>query len=382
MKKLRIAFDASCLVTDQKSGLAYYTQNIIQQLADAHPNDVELVGHYCNFLGRNKNLSLPVGPNISYKQSRLFPAKALNMLRRMHVWVPFEFLVKQRADFHFFPAFIGWPSLFHTRSSAVIHDLTYLDFPQYVSARARHDLTTFVPKTIKRAAFVTTISQTSALAIRQAYGGSIDIFVTHIPPLSARELDQEEAGRMIKQLDIQQSFILFLGNLEPRKNLEALLDAYVELESDLRQQYALVIAGGDGWNNAELLKRIESLQRAGHVIIKTGYVTDEQRAALLDQAATLVMPSHYEGFGMPILEAMSYRTPVIASDIPVFHEIGGDAILTFSPDKTDELAAQLKKVLTNEALSQKLVEAGLKNLQRFDWQDIVKRMYEQIRKVV
>jgi len=383
MRRVRIAFDASCLITDSKSGIAYYTEGLILHLASEYPEEVELVGHYCNFLGRRKGIVLPQAPNISYRPTKLLPPKVLNLLRRLRLWIPFELLIKGRADFHLFPAFIGWPSVFKTPSAPIIYDMTYLEFPDFVSNLALHDLKTFVPAAIKRSAFVVTISQASANSIGEHYSlARHKIVVTHIPPLQIRHLSSEDAAVYLKQLGISSPYILFLGNLEPRKNLTVLLAAYKLLEPELRQKFALVLAGGKGWNEAELTSMINDMKQAGYNIILPGYVNDEQRAALFGEASVFVLPSSYEGFGMTLLEAMSYQTPVIASDIAVFHEVCGDATLYFDPGSPEELAAQLQHLASDNELVKKLVKAGKTNLLRFSWQEVTATIYKHIEKVV
>src|SRR5580704_3129253 len=108
-KPIKILFDAGPLVNGPRSGVGKYTQGVIQALADDYPDQVELVGHYFDFLGRKHVTNMPTAANIRYKTTKLVPGKVLNMLRRLGVWVPFELLVKERGDFHFFPGFIGWP---------------------------------------------------------------------------------------------------------------------------------------------------------------------------------------------------------------------------------------------------------------------------------
>jgi alpha-1,3-rhamnosyl/mannosyltransferase len=378
---MRVAFDASCLVTQTKSGVAYYTEGLIQHLANQYPDDIELVGHYCNFLGRNKNIQLPQASNISYRPTKIMPAKVLNLLRRLHIWIPFELLIKGRSDFHLFPAYIGWPTLFKTPSAPVIYDLTFIDHPEFVNTRALHDLKTLVPKAIKRSKFVVTISESSSSSIQKFYHLKSDqIAITHVPPLAIKNVSDEEANKSIKQLGIMQSFILFLGNLEPRKNLPLLLEAYRSLSPQLRENYALVVAGGKGWHDNEIQSALASMQNDGHNIIVPGYVSDKQRAALFTHASAFVLPSHYEGFGMTLLEAMSYETPVLASDIEIFHEVCGKAALYFDPSSPSQLKSRLDDVLNDKKAAGHLVKAGKQNLNRFSWDEVTSTIYKRLTK--
>jgi hypothetical protein len=131
-RAITLLFDAGPLVYGNKTGVGRATEGLVLSLAKAYPNELELVGHYFDFLHRKKDLALPSAPNIHYRITTLVPGKVFNMLRRLGVWIPFEFLVKKRGDFHLFPAFVGWPSLYKTPSAPFVHDITYIDYPQYV----------------------------------------------------------------------------------------------------------------------------------------------------------------------------------------------------------------------------------------------------------
>ena len=122
----------------------------------------------------------------------------------------------------------------------------------------------------------------------------------------------------------------------------------------------------------------DSLQKAGTNIIQTGYVTDGQRAALFETASIFVLPSLYEGFGMTLLEAMSYDVPVIASDIAIFREVCGDAALYFDSASPHQLAQQLKNLLSDARLQSKLIAGGKTNLKRFSWQQNTNKIYKRI----
>jgi glycosyltransferase involved in cell wall biosynthesis len=379
---MRIAFDASCLI-GSKSGVAYYTEGLILHLAKEYGDDIELVGHYCNFLGRRKNLDLPQAPNITYRPTKLLPAQVLNLLRRLRFWIPFELLIKGRADFHLFPAFIGWPSLYKTPCAPVIYDTTYLDYPEFVNTRALHDLKAFIPRAIKRAAFVITISETSAASISYHYDiPKSEIAITHVPPLRIEKLSKDSAKTQLKELDISDPYVLFLGNLEPRKNLVTLLEAYKQLNDQVRDKLALVIAGGKGWHDQEIQNTIADMQSQNYKVILPGYVDDKQRAALFQGASAFVLPSHYEGFGMTLLEAMSYQTPVIASDIPIFHEVCGEAALYFDPGSAQALAEQIQNVNSDKKIAEQLIKSGNENLSRFSWKEVTSTIYKRIEKEV
>lgn len=377
---IKILFDAGPLVNGNRTGVGKTTQGLIEALAQEYPNNIELVGHYFDFLGRKHAQNLPTAPNIRYRRTVLIPGKVYNMLRRLGVWIPFELLVKEKGDFHIFPGFIGWPSLFGAPSAPFVHDITYIDFPQYVNGPAQFDLKTIMPRTIKRSSFIITNSQSSKDGLQKVYDLShIPVLVEHIPPVGTVTISTQDAQNRRKRLGISGKYLLFFGTLEPRKNLVGLIDAYKLLTPQLRSTYSLVIGGGKGWKDAKILDSISQLQQSGAYVIQTGYVSDEDRAALFMGASVYLMPSHYEGFGMQLLEGMVYQTPMLVTDIPVLREVGqGSAVYcgTTPPD----IAQALTVLLQDTAIQNKLRTAGKKRLQDFKWEVVARDIYQAIRR--
>lgn len=379
-RKIKILFDAGPLVNGHRSGVGKTTEGLVLALANDYPDQVELVGHYFDFLGRKKAAGLPAAPNIRYRRTVLIPGKVFNMLRRLGVWVPFELLAKERGDFHVFPGFIGWPSLFGTPHAPFVHDVTYIDYPEYVNSTARYDLQKIMPRTVRNAAFIITNSESSKQGITKYYKLDKTILVEHIPGVNVVKLPQDEADKRIADLGIVQPFLFFLGNMEPRKNLVGLVRAYELLDKNIRDKYALVLAGQKGWNDEEIVASISRLKESGANVIQTGYVSDEDRAALFMNASIYLMPSHYEGFGMQLLEGMDYGTPMIATDIPVLHEVAQGAAL-YCQTSPEDIAAKITHLLGDTKLQQQLVEAGRERLKDFSWHKVSKDIFEQIQKV-
>jgi glycosyltransferase involved in cell wall biosynthesis len=247
-KPIKIAFDASSLLVN-KTGVAFYIERIMKQLALRYPDDVELICFYYNFLGRRDTDHFPKLPNVRYRPIRFIPSKVIYQLRRFGIEIPLELLVKERVDFVLFGNFLGYPSIFKVPAAPVVHDLTYLDLPEYVAVKNRNDLTRFVPQQIKRSKFVVTVSEFSKKKIIQNYNVAPDsVLVTPIPPEEPQKFPEAERATQIKKLGISKPFILFLSTIEPRKNLVNLIDAYAKLPDDLRQKYTLVVTGRIGWN--------------------------------------------------------------------------------------------------------------------------------------
>lgn len=380
-KKIKIVFDASPMLVN-KTGVAYYTERLISTLAQTYP-DVELVGFYYNFLGRRSSAHFPTAPNISYNSVTFIPSKVVYQLRRWNIEIPVEILSHTKADFILYTNFLGYPSLFRTPSAPVVHDTTYIDLPEYVSAKNQKDLERFVPKEIKRSNFVITVSKFSKQNIEANYSISPnDILVTPIPPGQPVTHSARDCADTLKKLGISQPFILTLGTIEPRKNIIKLLSGYTQLPLAIRNKYALVVAGGIGWNCEAEVAELTKVARKGFNVHHLGYISDHDREVLYQSATLFTSASHYEGFGMPVLEAMSYGTPCIISDIPVFHEVAGDSALYFDQEKPSVIASRLESVLSSQELLDEYSERAKKQAGLFDWESVASSVHDTILRTI
>lgn len=352
MKKISILFDANSLLS-AKSGVGYYTQGLIRSLAKSGGDSINITGHFFNFLGRKSPVSLPKAVNVNYIESRLIPGKIVNICRRIGFQLPYELFANKIADIVFFPNYATLPTIRKNKKAVAVHDLSFIDCPEFVSDKNRDFLQKWVPRSIKNSDLVITISEFTKSRIKEVYGVSDDkIHVTPIPPV---DQVQPDTG-IIEKYGLGEGFVLFVGTIEPRKNITGLLEAYSLLDDDIKHKWPLVLAGGKGWHDEKILERIETLKNAGLNIVQTGYITDAERSALYQGSSLCVLPSHYEGFGMPVLEAMSYGKAVALSDIPVLHEVAGDAGIYFNQNDPQSIADCIAKTLTTPGILKKYGE--------------------------
>lgn len=377
-KKLTILFDANPLVIGLKSGVGYYTQGLVQALADNYP-DVKFVGHYFSFLGRKDRVVLPTAPNIAYVRSRLIPGKVLSVTRILGFQLPLELFFKRRGDVALFPSFVSLPSLTNIPKIVVVHDVCYLEHPEYVPTKNRLFLKRFVPRSVRQAALVIAVSNATKAAVKAHYKTpESKLFVTPVPP-AQKGNDQ---GFKLATLGVKDKFILFVGTLEPRKNILSLVKAYEQLPEEVRQEYQLVLAGGFGWYMEDTFAYIKQLQQKGFGIVTPGYVNDEARAALYKKTSLVVLPSFYEGFGMPILEAMNYGVATAVSDIPVFHEVAGNASAYFDHHNPTDIARVIGNLLAKPDRRKDLVAFGNERLKLYSWPKVATSLYEQIEAIL
>ena len=173
--------------------------------------------------------------------------------------------------------------------------------------------------------------------------------------------------------ELPESFIFCAGSIEPRKNLLGLLKAYNNLDKNLKNKYKLVLAGFKGWNNSDVLELIEKNRDN---IIYLGYITDEELAKVYNLATIFVYPSFYEGFGLPVLEAMACGTAVITSNISSLPEVGGDAVIYCNPYDVGDICNKIKMLLTDENLQRELKIKGVKRAKQFTWEKSAKEHIE------
>jgi glycosyltransferase involved in cell wall biosynthesis len=261
---------------------------------------------------------------------------------------------------------------FFTRCPTVVavHDISYVQFPEFFSKRDLRLLSTYVPYSVRTARRVLTISESAAEDIERVY---------HVPrekitvvPLAARApftvpRSPEEVDAFRAELGLEGPYVLAVGNLQPRKNLRHLVEAFARLPRSF-DNLKLALVGKAQWRESDIYECVEALGLKERVVF-TGYVPDERLALLYRGALALVYPSLYEGFGLPILEAMACGAPVICSNTSSMPEVAGDAALMVDPLDVNAISAAMTKVVSDEALRGSLTERGYKRNAIFSWRE-------------
>lgn len=274
---------------------------------------------------------------------------------------------------YIFPRFVDMPLLFSRASSLTIFDLSYELHREYSDEGNAAFLSKRVKDSIDRTSTVITISENAKREIVKFYNKkSSDVLVA--PPA----VDQKHFYRRSSQeIDIvklkygitAKNYILALSNLEPRKNLGALVEAYCELPESVRKDTALLLVGVSGWKAEALFEDIIARVKQGYDIIRPSkYVTDTDKPAVISGASMLVYPSHYEGFGMPPLEALACGVPVITADNSSLPEVvKGVGTMIPSNDNKKLYSAMLQYLQDIQAETEKVRNAGPKRASEFSW---------------
>jgi glycosyltransferase involved in cell wall biosynthesis len=264
-----------------------------------------------------------------------------------------------------------------------IHDISYEFFPEFFSARDRMLLSTLVPFSARGASKIITASQSTKRDIVERYG--VDPERVVVTPYAAdsqfRPLPDQGDLRAVREVyGLGEEFILTVGNLQPRKNLPRLIEAFAQLIERRAIRHQLVIAGQAFWRGSEVSRQVEERHLHEHVVF-TGYVPQEHLVLLYNAAALFVYPSLYEGFGLPPLEAMACGTPVITSNRSSLPEVVGEAALLVEPHRTEDLAQAILDVLSSDTLQSELRAKGLERASSFSWETTAKRtlaVYEEV----
>ena len=265
------------------------------------------------------------------------------------------------------------PSLYHETKYAPFHfeegptvltiyDLSFVRHPEWHPADRVKHFEKYCLKRLPQVDAIITISEFSKNEILGLTAVKPDkIYVT---PLG---VDQAFARGNERLPGLPKRYILSLGTLEPRKNLALLIRAFTSLPNHLKERYPLVIAGAWGWNNKELNETLHSLQKKERIIL-AGYIPQEMLPHLYGRASLFVYPSLYEGFGLPVLEAMACGVPVLASNTSSLPEVIGNAGLLVDPENIDDVNQGMTRLLTDEELRKEFSEKGLKRAAYFSWE--------------
>jgi len=369
MTQLKVGVDIHS-IGSQKGGNETYYRELVAALINGCC-DHKFFLYYTNPIAAQQ-----LGGNSHFILKHLFPA---HPLLRIPFTIPWHTRLEGLDLFH--AQFIVPPFL-KCRTVASIFDIAYEHVPQFFDAAQRTWLKALVPWSARRADHIITLSEHSKKDIVRAYGIAEEkITVTHLGAgADFHPRDKEKAKeRLAQQYGIHGDFILYLGRLQARKNLTRLVEAYALVrKAGLRQ--TLVIAGKQDSLFEPVRSRIKELKLEEDVLLP-GYVNAEDVPVFYSAAEVFVYPSLYEGFGLPVIEAMSCGVPVITSRGSSLEEVAGNAALLIDPLDEVSIASALKQVLGDSELRNHLSKAGLSRSKQFDFKEAARQtvaVYERV----
>ncbi len=285
------------------------------------------------------------------------------------------YLRKSRPDVFFSPSHYA-PRFSPVPTVISIMDLSYLYFPEMFNRADLLQLRNWTAYSVKNAKKILTISKSSKNDIINSYKVPAErIIVTYPGIKQSASLSQHiyVMNQLKARYKISDNYILFVGTLQPRKNIERLIEAFAlmlknaDLNAEKRQNLQLVIVGKKGWLYEKILAAPKKFEIEDKVKFLEN-VNDDELAIFYKHALCFVLPSLYEGFGLPVLEAMQAGCPVITSDVSSLPEAGGDACIYIDPEDAGDIADKIWKLITTEKLRHELIEKGKKQVKKFSWE--------------
>lgn len=365
---MRICIDARNLISlERMGGTGEYLQNLLINLAKIDAENEYIL--FLNYIRNRHHATVKnyVGKNFHEKVCRIPWQFVRSLFEQVHL--PIELLVGRVDIFHGTDFMI--PRQISGRSLVTIHDLMYLNYPEFLEPEWVKSYKRDVKWSLKRADLIVVesnfvkddifknfnIPKNKVRVIYNGIGGHFRV---------RKDLPKEH---IMKKYNIKYPYILFVGTLEPKKNLVRLVEAFSQLLRSQTRKFNLVLAGSKGCLNyrEKIEQKIKDLNLEKEVIL-TGYIQDEDLPKLYASAELFVFPSIFEGFGIPPLEAMASGLPVIASNAASLPEVVGDAGILVNPFSTEAIAKAISSCLSDDKLTKILIHKGLKRAKLFSWE--------------
>jgi glycosyltransferase involved in cell wall biosynthesis len=361
------------------SGVQYYTKNLFKVIQKIQPSNLKIQLYHSNTNPRFPFPHILFSSTLDLVFRLLFPFKGrLSRIFNENFLLP-AYLRHNKYDLYHSPNYV-LPYFINFPSIITVHDLIIFDFPKLCQTESVMYFKLFLPRSIKKANKIITVSETAKMDIINQFNISenkIAVIQLGVSNIFRRIINPD----ILLNYSITNNFILFVGNIEPKKNLVRLIKAYHKLISEERISHQLVIAGKKGWKYKEVFNTVQKLELQDKVIF-TGYVPEDHLPVLYSMADLFAFPSIYEGFGIPPLEAMACETAVLASNTGALPETTGGNCLMVDPYDVDDIADGMYKLLTDHTLRKRCVENGKKWVEQFTWERAARKtldVYKQIK---
>lgn len=298
-------------------------------------------------------------------------------------WTLPKYLRKKPVDVYLTQYITPWFVPRRIKIITIVHDISFNFFPQFIRLVDLIFLKTLIPLSLRRADKIIGVSRFTKNEIIKYYKidpAKVDYIHNAVSDNffqiseGRKEVTDAEIAAVKKKYALPEKFILYIGTLQPRKNLPILIEAFMLLREAAAGTLKLVIAGGQSHNyDTRIAKTVEKNKLSADVFFP-GFIDEDDKAILLAAAKVFCFPSLYEGFGIPILESMSVGTPVIASDIPPHREIAGDAALFFNPALAGEAAEKYLEITLSDISRNNFTIKGHLQVRKFSWQKTAEKM--------
>lgn len=368
-QKMKIGFNCRFLHTARVTGVERYARNLLESLVEAGQEE-EFVLFGC----KGCPPSLPAHRNISLVGSCAFPSAAVKQ-----VWEQTVLPViagRSKVDLLINPVNTA-PVLFG-RNVMVIHDLAFLEHPEWFDRKFVRFYTNIVPRAAGKARAIITISEFSKdriVRLLKAPDEKVHVVYQGVDP-AFHPVSEDEVERTLAKFKLKRPYVLFVGSITPRKNLQSAIKAFKLLSAKSAMTHTMAVVGVNSYQ----FPKEEVSNEDADGIRAVGYADDTDLPGLYTGADVLVYPSLYEGFGLPPLEAMACGTPVVTSDRTSLPEAVGDAALTVNPDDIAALSDAVGRIISDNKLAADLKTRGLEHVKQFTWQNTAKQALDVIKR--
>lgn len=377
---MNISFEAQPLFDKHKTGISYCESGLVKELIRKHPEDNFSFQYFSLRNHDEKESALKeytAAENVSVDVCKGFSGRLYKLITLI-IPLPYKWFLGKSSDVtHFFNYIV--PPFVRGKTVVTVHDLTYITHPETMDRRTRIILKLTAKRSIKRADKIIAVSRFTKSEIIKYLGiapEKIEVVYNAVDlTLYRDDFSEEDIERVKGKYRIKNEYFLYLGTLEPRKNLERLIGAYAALLKKYPDFPELVIAGKKGWLYEKIFDNVTRLGIEDKVIF-TGYVPDEDAPILMNGARVFCFPSLYEGYGMPVIEAMACGTPVLTSDCSSLSEVAEGGAVMVDPLSEESITNGLERLYLDEVLRSDLSERGRRIAERSVWSTQAEKLYE------
>jgi glycosyltransferase involved in cell wall biosynthesis len=367
---MRIAIDCSKAI-NEKAGIARYTRELALHLADNYKDDEFLfyfnfvrdmnkkTQEVVNFIGNRKNVKYVIQSLPGQLKELIFPSRIsyLNKLLKSY-------------DIYHATEFLSFDRGLKIPQVLTVHDLSTLRFPNHRGAKESNKHTQMLKSACANSSAIISVSNSTKDDVIKYFNtnsGKITSIFLGYDEIFRQIKNPDDSSKILKMYKIKSPYLLFVGTIEPRKNIENLVVAFNKFKQTAAgKNYQLVLAGSRGWNSELIYKQIESSQSKNDIIL-LGHVADDDLVHLFNQTSLFCYPSIFEGFGLPVLEAMACGAPVLTSNVSSLPEVGGDAAEYVDPESSEKIFNSLERIIGNKKMLGEMSKKSLAQSKKFSW---------------
>ena len=371
---MKIAVNTRLLIPGKLEGIGWFACQSLKRIVRAHP---EVDFHF--LFDRSYSSEFIFAPNV--KPVRLFPPARHPFLYYCYFEHTLSrYLTKTAPDLFLSPdGFLS--TRYRGKQLPVFHDLNFIHFPHFLPLLTRNYYLRYFPRYARAANRIATVSEFSKADIARTFNypeNKVDVVYNGVNQVFS-PVDESEARATRQQFTGGRPYFVYIGSLHKRKNIGNMLRAFNAFRKDDPEEHKLVIVGAPMFGSGDIRKVFGSMEYKNDVLIM-GRQYGEVLRTLVASSRALLLVSHFEGFGIPIIEAMQCDVPVITSNVASMPEVAGDAALLAAPDSVDQIVEAMRRIAGDHGLRESLIRKGRQQRLRFSWDKTAERLWHSMEK--